>query len=63
MPMAETHRFTVKAGKTAWANIDNANPSAATIWKAESETVDTDDQATHDGLQVNAKFEYTGTVP
>lgn len=63
MPMAATHRFTVKTGKTAWTNIDNAHPERATAWKAAAETVDTDDQATHDALQLNPKFQYTGTVP
>lgn len=63
MPMAESHRFTVKAGKTAWTNIDNAHPELATLWKVAAETVDTDDQPTYDGLQLNPKFEYTGITP
>lgn len=63
MPMAETHRFTVKASKSAWTNIDNAHPERATQWKTATETVDTNDQATHDALKLNPKFEYTGTAP
>ena len=61
--MGQSERHEVKTDKTAWTNVDNAHPELATLWKNAAETVDTDDQDTHDGLLANPKFTHVGPTP
>jgi hypothetical protein len=61
--MGQSERHTVKTGKRRWINIDNAHPELATLANAAGETLDTDDQDTHDGYLLDPKLEHTGPTP